>query len=226
MSIALFRDQKTASPPRLPEIQNPRVMTMTSFKKTLLGVAAAMALAAPTANASLINVGGVVWDPDYSAGAPAVEKDFIARQDFTQWYSATSDAIGTLGSYSSAVAISAVIDGQDGSTGASGYFLSGAGEFYQLNDTLRNVIQSSVTGGGIDSFCPGCELTYAFGGVGLNKDNTFDLTNSWARVYVDFSPDFQVPVIGSGAGTAANALDGTLWRLRMKRQTIDDGLIA
>ncbi len=185
---------------------------MTNFKKTLLGAAAAMALAVPAANAALINVGGVVWDPDWTDGAtPPIEQDFIARQDFTQWYSATSDTVGSLGSYSSAVTIGTVLSGQDGTPGASSYFLSGAGEFYQINDPTRNVIQSSTTGGGANSFCPGCELTYAFGGLGLNKNNTFDLTSAWARVYVDSTPNFQVPVTGTAPGLAANALDGGLW---------------
>lgn len=52
---------------------------MNALKKTILGAAMALALAGG-AQASVINSGGVVWDPD-------AVSDFTARFDFNQWFS-------------------------------------------------------------------------------------------------------------------------------------------
>lgn len=185
------------------------------YLKTL-AVASALAVSGFAAQAVEINVGGVVWDPDWTDGGnPASEQDFIGRYNFTQWYSTVSDPLGSLGSATSAATIGDVLaaGGLGGGAGAStGYFLSGAGEFYQINDPLNDVTIADPLGGALGSFCPGCELTFAFGGLELFDNLTFDLTNAWARIYVDSSPDFAIPVSTLNAGTMpANALDGNIW---------------
>lgn len=156
-----------------------------------------------------ITVGGVTWDPDYNAGG--VEQDFISRFDFTQWFSNTSDAIGTVGSFSSAITLGDVLAAQAsaGPGAATGVYLSGVGEWKEING--EEAIISSLTGGAAGSFCPGCEVTYAFGGLGLNQDNTFDISGAWARVYVDTTPEFDVPPIPGDQSTADAALGDLLW---------------
>ena len=125
---------------------------MTNFKKTLLGVAAAMALAAPVANAGLINVGGVIWDPD-------------AATDFS----------------SQSISMRQFINAATGE-------LTGFGIITAFNGTAQNV------------FCPGCELTFQFGGYlpiggtlipGVGQ--TVNYAGGWARVYVDDTPEVANP---------------------------------
>ncbi len=95
-------------------------------------------------SASLINVGGVIWDPD-------------AGLDFQ----------GTTGAIYQIIAM-------DGS-------LSGYGTVAALNGNGSNV------------FCPGCELTFQFGGftpslvdIAAVKTN---FTGGWVKFYVDNTPD-------------------------------------
>ena len=178
------------------------------YLKTLVG-ASVLAMSSFAAQASDINVGGVVWDPDWTDGeVPAIEFDFVGQFNFTQWFSETSDVVDTLGSYADRTAASAIFGGLTGTNAATGYFLSGVGEFYRVNDPLKNVLTSSPTGGGVDSFCPGCELTFAFGGIGLNDDQTFNISNAWARIYVDATPDFALPI---GGGNPLNAVGSKVW---------------
>lgn len=192
---------------------------MKNVKSLLAGVV--LASAAQVAQASDINIGGVVWDPDYNAG---IEMDFIGRFDFTQWFSTTNEAVGDITSFDSAVTLQEVIDAQIAAAGAqvleTGLYLSGVGEFKEINGDEGSI--SSATGTALDSFCPGCELTYAFGGLGLNADNTFDASNAWAQIYVDHTPDFDVPP-GTPGNPATNALaDGdSLLFLDLRFDTID-----
>lgn len=195
---------------------------MTNFKKTLLGAAAAMALAAPAANAALINVGGVLLDPDYSDGG---EFDFISQFNFTQWYSSTNSPEtdpATITNYGSAATIGSVLSALDPVSGAStGYYLQGTGEFYRINGL------STVNG---DVFCPGCELTFAFGGIGLNKNSTFDISTAWAKVFVDDTPDYTHPL--SNGLEVAKALDGSVWldldftSLAFQSGTVANGVVS
>ncbi len=176
---------------------------------TTLAGATVIALSGFTANAAEINVGGVVWDPDWTDGeVPAIEFDFIGQFNFTQWFSQTLDNIDTLDSYGDRTAASSIFGGLTGTNAATGYFLSGVGEFYRVNDPLKSVLTSSPTGGGVGSFCPGCELTFAFGGIGLNNDQTFNINNAWARIYVDATPDFALPI---GSGNPLNAVSPQIW---------------
>ncbi len=194
---------------------------MTKFKKAVLGAAAAMALAAPVANAGLADLAGVLVDPDYTDGG---EVDFISQFNFTQWYSATNSPEtdpATITNYNSAVSISTVLGTLDGTSSATGYYLQGTGEFYRINGL-------STSNG--DIFCPGCELTYAFGGIGLNKDSTFDISGAWAKVYIDYSPDYSHPL--SNAPEVAKALDGDVWldldftSLSFVSGTVQNGVVS
>lgn len=169
---------------------------MKLLKKALIG--SALALAFSAAQASPLTVGGVTWDPDYSDSG---ENDFTTKFDFTQWFGTTSEAAGVTPSYSDAVAIGTVFSSLNGSSAASGYFLKGAGEVYRVNANNKN---------DGDVFCTGCELTYAFGGIGLNKNGTFNVTNAWARLFVNSTtPNFTAPV--SNQAEVNDAVSGTKW---------------
>ena len=79
------------------------------YLKTL-AAASVLAMSGFAAQAGEINVGGVVWDPDWTDGGdPASEQDFIGRYNFTQWYSTVSDPLGSLGSATSAATIGDVL---------------------------------------------------------------------------------------------------------------------
>lgn len=195
---------------------------MNIFKKLLTTVVASTAFVA-SAQASEINIGGVVFDPDYNV---VVEQDFLALFNFTQWYASSASTVGTVDNYNSAVNISTVL-GSLGGTGATGYILQGAGKLYQVNDSTKNFTNGF---GGINSFCPGCQLTYAFGGIGLNKDNTFDVSNAWAKMFVDTTTDVNTPITSQ---TVANkATDGNVWldfsfqNLAFQSGTVSNGLVS
>jgi len=173
-----------------------RKFIMKLLKKAIIG--SALALAFSAAQASPITVGGVTWDPDYSDSG---ETDFTTKFDFTQWFGTTSEAVGVAPTYSDAVAIGAVFSSVTGGAGATGYFLKGAGEVYRVNENNKN---------NGDVFCTGCELTYAFGGIGLNKNGTFDVANAWARLYVNsVTPNFTTPV--SNQAEVNDAISGSNW---------------
>jgi len=142
------------------------------FKKLL--VASALLVSANVVNADTVTVGGVTWDPNWVNGNDT-ERDFIAKTDFTQWFSTSQDAAGTLGSFNTAIRIGDVlgaVDASDTDSGASGYFLSGGGEINRINDPNND-------------FCPSCELTFAFGGIGLDLDGSFNVgQDAWLQVYV------------------------------------------
>lgn len=153
--------------------------------------------------ASPINVGGVVWDPDFNASG--TEKDFIAEHQFTQWYGTSSHPVGNV-NYGDAVTIGSVLSSTVGGPGSTGYFLQGVGRLGRINDNLANIGSGMGAAG---SFCPGCQVTFGFGGIGLNKNNTFDLTNAWLRLYVDTSTAYFAPPTTQTA--VSNALDGAVW---------------
>ena len=112
----------------------------------------------------------MTWDPDY---VDAGDADFLTEFKFTQWFGTTAEAAGVAPDYVNAVAFNTVFASLNGSSAASGYYLKGAGEIDRVNGMFS------------PDFCTGCELTYAFGGIGLNKNGTFDITNAWARLFVN-----------------------------------------
>ncbi|ALT77289.1 PEP-CTERM sorting domain-containing protein [Paucibacter sp. KCTC 42545] len=176
---------------------------MKFLKTTFAGVALLACMAG--VQATPINVGGVVWDPDYVAPGGA-ETDFIAEHQFTQWFGSTNYAKGTV-NYGDAAGIGSVLSTVDGvSPGATGFVLQGVGRLGRINDNASNIGSGFGAAG---SFCPGCEVTFGFGGIGLNKNNTFDLTNAWVTLYVDTSTLYTSPPAGQVG--ADKALDGTVW---------------
>lgn len=188
---------------------------MNTFKK-IIG-ASAIALASLSVSASEINVGGVVWDPDWMDGG---EQDFSMQYDFTQFFSTTSvaanDTAGMLTAYNTAEGINDVLSTLTGGAGSTGYYLSGTGESYRIN--------------GNNAFCPSCELTIAFGGLGLNLDGTYDASSAWISLYVDDSADYSHP-LSNGAEINA-AMDGNLWlsasflSFGLTGGTVDNGLAS
>lgn len=78
--------------------------------------------------------------------------------------------------------------------------LGGIGVMQTLNNTNAGV------------FCPGCELTFAFGGHTLTyvdtttsaTDDILGFTGGWLKIYVDTTPDFD-------ADAKTTATDGVLW---------------
>jgi hypothetical protein len=180
--------------------------------------ATAIALASMSSMAGDINVGGVVWDPNWRENMPNPQ-DFEARFDFRQWFT------GSLGSNvdasTPAVDIQSIInDYLDDGQLSQQYFLNGVGEFYKLNEY----------GIAAPDFCPGCELTFEFGLEIVDFTPTINPINnqptvvpifgnfndSFINVYVDHDESSHYNNdIGLGeAGTAANiaeALDGDLW---------------
>jgi len=144
---------------------------MKLFKKVLAGVAVAAALAT-SAHASVINVQGILWDPDSVA-----PDDFQATTNLFQWYqsSAAYDPTGTVTSFT-------------GATSLVNKFVTGAGLFSQVNgvDTADSNPGDTTPA----DFAAG-QLTYIFGGIeitgvtvsGTSAVYSYDLTNSYFNVY-------------------------------------------
>jgi len=180
---------------------------MTNFKKTLLGVAAAMALAAPVANAALVNVGGVTWDTD----ATNPLKDFFADSSFDQWFQQSNGGIDDTDRVSVSFANPAALIGT---------FLYGSGQINNVNG-VNNILGSPVVETTPAVFCAGCELTYVFGGIEVTDAQiinvpalgsfvafSFDFSGASAQIYVDNTPDW--PGAG-GRPDAPNAMNGDLF---------------
>lgn len=168
------------------------------FKK--IGLATALLVSASTAFAGNVNVGGVVWDPDYVNDSNTT-RDFFATTSFSQWYSTTKDAEGTLSSYDSAVTIGSVlgtVDADDTDSGASGFYLSGGGIINRINDPDP-----------AHDFCISCELTFAFGGLSLNLDGSFTTgTDAWLNVFVN---DVNFDLSFDSASDISDIIEGTPW---------------
>jgi len=92
-------------------------------------------------------------------------------------------------------------------------------EFTGANELKGYGQITSINGTGAGTFCPGCELTYQFGGYSLNEwldvdsDGLIDsgdhisFTGGWVKYYVDFSADFNNTASASaGSEGGANAL--------------------
>lgn len=142
---------------------------MKYVRKVLAGAFMAAALASG-AQAAVVSVAGVTWDTEY---ADASDADFIAKFNFTQWFSATN-SIGTINatSYSTATPLASVVS----SLGTTTHYLQGVGEIYHVNGQEYGAFM-------VD---PGYELTYAFGGIKLNPNGaSFDITDAWAKLYVN-----------------------------------------
>ena len=162
--------------------------------KTFGAFAAALALVAGVsfAQASPVTVGAITWDPNYSE-PEGTGQDYEATFDFTQWYSKTSSEGGyiTGNNFSNAQAYGTIaID-------LGNYWLQGVGEINSMN--------SSRAFGGSDF-----EVTYAFGGIKLNPNSTFNTSAAWFRAYVN-GTDFNYTAPTSNTGEVADAQSGLLW---------------
>jgi hypothetical protein len=153
---------------------------MKLFKKVLAGVAVAAALAT-SAQASMITVGGITWDPDFSGSLSSDE--FTATYTFTQWFTTLAGAVGTAVNAnptpSNAIAASSAVAGD---------VLQGVGKI----DTINGTTNFAGTG----------ELTFVFGGFTAAAGPS--LNGGWLKIYQDSSADFN-NLTGSGAN------DGSLW---------------
>jgi hypothetical protein len=141
---------------------------MKLIKKIMLG--AAMALSLGSAQASNINVGGVIWDPD-------------SASDFNSFSIAEHQFINPI-------------------TGvASGYGLI-----------------STINGTGAATFCPGCQLTFQFGGFNpvvsgatpTTPGQTIGYGGGWVKVYV-YNGVTSIDPNNALTLTAGNTGLGSLW---------------
>jgi len=141
---------------------------MKNIKKYL--AIATIAFASFSSSASLINVGGVEWDPDHPIDLFGVAGLIYQETDL-----ATGD-------------------------------LSGYGRVTKFN--------------GLDApdLCPGCELTFHFGGYsesiidsGLTTDTEYN--GGWLKMWVDFTPDTDNgdPTLLTFANTGHDGFTNDLW---------------
>lgn len=152
---------------------------MKSFNKALIGVAVAAAMAT-SAHAALTTVQGVSWDTE----ATNPVNDFKAQSSLTQWYQ-TSSAFNPTGPVISFSTPGALV----------GSFVTGAGKFFTVNgvNQVANDPNPETTPA---IFAPGRELTLTYGGIEILSYTptgdifTFDLTNSFVRVYSDAPPNY------------------------------------
>lgn len=152
-------------------------------------VVAALALTAQ-AQAANVNVGGVVWDPDNF-------DDFYATDTLYESLAIPTSAPTLLGM---------TVDGYDKYSFGTSTELKGYGKITNINNDTN-------------TFCPGCELTYQFGGYFLNQwldvnndgmanaGDHISFSGGWSKFYVDFTPDFNGTASASGGDEGgANAL--------------------
>jgi len=117
-------------------------------------------------------------------------------------YFATDTMYETVAGFAGTSAVGGGIYDFTGATELTGY-----GKITNINGTDPSV------------FCPGCELTYQFGGYYLNQflDNDtngvvstgddLSFTGGWVKYYVDFTPDFNnTSAASAGSEGGANAL--------------------
>ena len=146
---------------------------MKLFKKVLASVAIAAAFTT-SAQASMITVGGVTWDPDFTNPPTNSERDLTAEYSSVQWFVANANAATS--ALNEAPSVDAVAAG-------AGTTLQGIGKITKLN--------------GSSTFANGGELTFVFGGftaIGVNE-----FANGWMNIYFDSTADYN-----SGAATGAN----------------------
>ncbi|KXX63965.1 PEP-CTERM sorting domain-containing protein [Marichromatium gracile] len=156
---------------------------MLTRKSALLGAAI---MVSPLAGADVINVGGVLWDPD----SPL---DMTMDSSFTQWFQSTNSGydMGSL------VGINAT----NATTMMFGNYLYGGGKINNFNDANDQTGQPNPETNPAD-FCPGCELTYEFGGIEFVENTpgggdfldpstyTVDWSQSYFKIWVDDSRNF------------------------------------
>lgn len=172
------------------------------MKKLLL--ATAMLAASSAANAGVVSAaGGVSWEVD--GGLP----NFSATIDFTQWWTITNTTeVGDVNTAVSTETIAPTLASLSGAL-ASGQApeLVGAGKF-----NLGNGVG--------EPNCNGCELTFSFGGLLFDPQNSatpIDASEGWLNIYVDYAQvggafdEGQFTSLASATDHAGRAVDGDLW---------------
>jgi len=155
--------------------------------------------------AGVVNVAHVNFDTDY---VDAGDSDFGAEFKFTQWFGDTFQTYRNINNYDSAIATGTVFSSLDGTSGGTGFFLSAVGEVDRLNGG------SLVAPLFMDD---GFELTFALGGIELNKDSTFNFDGAWGGLFVNSTtPDYGTPA--SNQAEVTDAQSGIEWL----RFSIDD----
>lgn len=172
---------------------------MKLVKKVLSGLTLLAAFGG-AAHASMINIGGVTWDPDATGIS---DGDFTARYEFNEFFTTNATAVSSvpnsLPNYALAI---------NPATVGPGDVLQGVGEITKFNG-VNYGSTSSTTGG---AFCASCELTFVFGGFAIAGPSSF--TNGWLNIYVDDTPDFDI-----NSSAAGGAADGTLFLQLVARAT-------
>ncbi len=172
------------------------------------------------ANASMINVGGVHWDPEAAS-------DFSLQYNFQQWFVPGASAIdinsadNLAPNWGAGLAVgndpaTIINDNQVGPVAV----LQGVGEVYNLNGSITN---SATVGGGLaGEFCPACELTMVFGGLTADAFGGFDITNAFVSFYVEHLPTSTTNYSTDPANQtmADSAAQGDLW-LKLKFDSLN-----
>lgn len=166
---------------------------MKFIKKTLAGVAMLACLA--SAQASLVTVQGISWDPD-----SVTPNDFQSGASLAQWYQ-------TAGGFNPTGPVA--IFGNPASL--LNTYVTGAGKMSTVNG-INQIPGDPNPETNPAVFAPGREMTYTFGGIkitGLSFVNgqpvfTFDLTQSFFNVFSDNSKNFSE---GSNLAGQVNAGD-------------------
>jgi len=165
--------------------------------KKMVGVSA-LALASMSANAGVISVGGISWDPSSVI-------DFSSGFTFNQFYS----SVGSTGEEITAAQFANQV-APASAAALNGAELVGTGSFFEINENGNTGVMPYI-----GPFCTGgtntCELTFSFGGLIFQDTGglgTFDTSNSWLNIYVDYTPDFNGT---TGTSDYADAQNGSLW---------------
>lgn len=150
--------------------------------KTLIRLLGVASMVAGMSLVSAATVQGITWDTN-SVAPP----DFGANgTPMYQWFQGAAQGGAAFAPQLGAVAFN------PGALGSLvGTHLTGAGVFANLNGTGPTV------------FAPGRELTFIFGGIeiltaapsGAGAAFTFNLTNSFFRIYSDISNDYTIPLV-------------------------------
>jgi len=170
------------------------------MKKSI--ILASLLLSSFGASAGVVTAGGIQWDDD-----PIGPNGVSAQVNFQQWFTNSASSTNDNGTAGDLTDDYQFLTTDAATVGAPGTELVGIGEFYSFSDGR----EPSAPGG----FCVsgGCELTFAFGGLFVNPDQSFDNTNAWINIYIDETPDFNSGTLipSGGHSDFVDAQDGTLW---------------
>jgi len=152
---------------------------MKAFKSVIMALS--LAAASLTSYAGDINIGGVVFDPDYVGGIN--QSDMQMSLDFTQWFVTGAD-IGTYDPFA-AINPGTVVLGDE---------LQGSGIVTKFNEYSNGF-----------GLCPGCELSFEFGGLMADGQGGFQ-SGGFFNFYVESGADVD-QLYTEGAGPLWLALN-------------------